>query len=300
MTFSSLFKPKLILDPYTIQKNAIEKLPTLLNEAGFNCNKKTNYAKLFIGSYSKIDLELLDYIQSNFTNLDKITVFDIAQSKKHIKYYDGVHQTPCIKFNNTIITGLTDVKKWIDSYMNPYKKLKLKDVPQFTRYATYKVDMPWSYLEKWLNDLKEQFGDNLQLDPDFQRNHVWDQEKQIKYVEYILRGGLGSKTILWNCPGWQKSNDMGPMVLVDGKQRLEAVRKFLRNELPVFGHFLNEYHDKPRDIICSFSMNINDLETRYEVLMWYIDVNDGGVAHTKEEIEKVRKLALKESHNERT
>lgn len=297
--FISLLNPKLILNPATIQKNAIEKLPILLEEAGFKCNQP-NQLMLFIGSYSKIDLELLDYIQSNFTNLDKITVFDIASvNEKYSKYYNDVHYTPTLKFDKTIFAGYTNVVNFINTYMNPYKKLKLRDIPQFTRYASYRVDIPWSNLEKWLNDLQEQFGNDFQLDPDFQRAHVWNEEKQIKYVEYVLKGGLGSKTILWNCPGWQKNDKMGPFVLVDGKQRLEAVRKFLKNELPVFGHFLNEYHDKPRDLVCSFSMNVNDLETRYEVLNWYLDVNDGGVAHTKKEIEKVRKLALKESKHVR-
>ena len=80
------------------------------------------------------------------------------------------------------------------------------------------------------------------------------------------------------------------MVCVDGKQRVEAVRKFYRNELPVFGHTFNEYED-PRHIRnISLDIYINDLNTKKEVLQWYLDLNTGGIVHTDEEIAKVKAL----------
>lgn len=41
-------------------------------------------------------------------------------------------------------------------------------------------------------------------------------------------------------------------------------------------------------------LNINDLQTKADVLQWYIDFNSGGVVHTDEEIERVKKLLKKE------
>jgi len=91
--------------------------------------------------------------------------------------------------------------------------------------------------------------------------------------------------------------NQGQMVLVDGKQRLEAVRKFLRNQLPVFKHTIEEFEDKKimlRSSNANFIFKVNNLKTRKEVLQWYLDLNSGGVVHTSEEIEKVRRLLEQE------
>ena len=37
-------------------------------------------------------------------------------------------------------------------------------------------------------------------------------------------------------------------------------------------------------------MNVNDLQTKEEVLKWYLQVNDGGTPHSKEEIDKVKQM----------
>lgn len=42
-------------------------------------------------------------------------------------------------------------------------------------------------------------------------------------------------------------------------------------------------------------VNINNLQTRKEVLQWYIEFNSGGTVHTKEEIDRVKELLAAES-----
>lgn len=169
--------------------------------------------------------------------------------------------------------------------------MKFTNVPKFTRYSEYRVNVGWSHVEACLSSYAMDFRVNL--DPDFQRAHVWDQEKQIKYVEYVCKGGRSGKDIYFNCPAFRsgKLGDGDEMVIVDGKQRMEAVRKFLRNELPIFdGHYLRDFKDRLRIGVHEFIFHVNDLKTQKEILQWYVDINDGGVAHTKEEIEKVRDM----------
>jgi hypothetical protein len=131
----------------------------------------------------------------------------------------------------------------------------------------------------------------LDLNPDFQRGHVWTREQQIAYVEFKLRGGRGSNTILFNCKGWMHSFE-GPYVLVDGKQRITAVLAFLHDEIPAFGHLYSEFTGKLRMTGADFVIQVNDLKTRAEVLQWYIELNAGGTPHTQEEIEKVKQLLI--------
>ena len=168
--------------------------------------------------------------------------------------------------------------------------VKFSDIPQFTSDGNYQVNQPWDQLESWITRQQEKNG--LNLDPDFQRAHVWKEAQQRAYVEFCLRGGKHSNMLRFNCVGWM--NDFrGPFVLVDGKQRLEAVRKFLRNELKVFGHTFNEFEDI-MGWRYDFVIVVNSLATRREVLQWYLDINAGGVVHTEAELQHVRNLLKRE------
>lgn len=178
--------------------------------------------------------------------------------------------------------------------------MKFKDIPQFTRSASYHVNIDWNYLNEWIK--KEQSTiENiavLNLNPDFQRGHVWTVEQQRRYVEFVLRGGKSSKTLYFNCTGWN-DDYRGPYELIDGKQRLTAVLKFLNNELTIFiGNYFKDFTDKLRLLQATFVIEINDLATRAEVLQWYLDLNTGGVVHSKKEIDKVKELLETELDNE--
>ena len=162
---------------------------------------------------------------------------------------------------------------------------KLADIKMFTN-AHYGIDVPLDYLLDHINKWIKEY--NLQLDPDFQRAHVWTEEQQVKFIEYFLRGGVSGRDFYLNCPGWMHSFKE-EMVLVDGKQRLNAITRLLHNEIPAFGHKLQEYTDGFRLSRHTVKLHVADLKTRAEVLQWYIDLNSG-IAHTSEEIEKVKKM----------
>lgn len=166
--------------------------------------------------------------------------------------------------------------------------MKFRDIPQFTRTPTYYVNQSWRYIGEWI---ETHLSEGLNLDPDFQRAHVWTEQQQIRYVEFRLKGGASGKDLYFNHPNWMNSfEDEGNFVLVDGKQRLNAVMRFMNNEIPAFGTLYKDFEDRLSHGAADFVVHINDLKTRAEVLQWYIDLNAGGVAHTDEEIEKVQNL----------
>lgn len=86
----------------------------------------------------------------------------------------------------------------------------------------------------------------------YQRNHIWTDEQSIRYVEYLIQGGISAREFFFNCSGWDTSNP-GPLELVD-------------------------------------VISVNDLKTRAEVMQWYVDMNSGGTVHSAEEIDRVRSL----------
>jgi len=159
---------------------------------------------------------------------------------------------------------------------------RFRDIPLVT-IAKYKVDVMWNYLESWLED------EDPDMNPDFQREYVWNKKQKEQYVEWILRNGDSGRDIYFNHPGWFREWD-GRMVIVDGKQRIEAVLGFLHNEVKAYSYYRNEYEDEWNNLHCCFHVHVADLQSRKQVLQWYMDMNTGGTVHTDEEIEKVKDL----------
>ena len=161
-----------------------------------------------------------------------------------------------------------------------------KDIPRFP-HSAYEIDVQWSHIEAHLEDC---VGDGLDLDPDYQRGHVWTQAQQIAFVEFCLMGGEVGRTIIVNAPAWGESSYQGS-TLVDGKQRLEAVRKFVRDELPIFGgHTRSQIKGELRMFMGRFKWRVVALKTREDVLRFYLSLNVGGTPHAAEEIERVRAM----------
>ena len=164
--------------------------------------------------------------------------------------------------------------------------MKFSDIKKMS-IANYSISLFWDYLEEWLEQQE------VDMNPDFQREYVWTQKQKEQYIEWILRGGQSGKDIYFNHPEWFRSFK-GRMVIVDGKQRIEAVLGFLHNKVKAFGYYLEEYSDKFDMINCGFVAHVNDLRSRKDVIQWYLDMNTCGTYHTEEEIEKVKKLLEKE------
>ena len=169
------------------------------------------------------------------------------------------------------------------------KLTQFNKINKLTQSATYRITCDWSFLKEQLKHYrKPSIGAGLNLDPDFQRGHVWTEAQQTAYIEYVLKGGMSGREIYLNCIGWN-DNYVGPFVIVDGKQRIQAVLQFLDNKIPAFGSFYSEFTDKlPREAY--FDININNLSSRIDVLQWYLDLNTGGALHSAKEINRVKDL----------
>ena len=172
--------------------------------------------------------------------------------------------------------------------------MRFSDIPQLlTNRANYKVDVGFKYFSKTINRYVEEEG--LILNPDFQRGHVWTEEQQERYIEYILKGGTSGKEIFFNNPSWycKAQTDYDDFVCVDGLQRITAIMKFQSNHLRAFGFLYDEFDGEPREITTRLSIRINDLQYKKDVLQWYVEMNEGGTPHSKEEIQKVKEMIFK-------
>lgn len=177
--------------------------------------------------------------------------------------------------------------------------MKITDIKPliYTGSSATMLDLDW--IKPMLEKFEADYG--VDLDPDFQRGHVWTQRQKTKFIEYILRGGV-VPPIRFNSPcfgGHRKSKDCDlpdTVVLVDGKQRLNACLEFLDNKVSVFnGNYLKDFDDQ--DVLTrkvGITYSVNKLQTKAEVLQWYLEMNEGQVAHTSDELERVRLMLIKE------
>ena len=180
------------------------------------------------------------------------------------------------------------------------EQFRLVQAKKFVTTTPYQVNVGLGYIEEML----EIFSDltaGIELEPDFQRGHVWSKEQREKFVEYRICGGRYGREIWFNHADWNQKTkaQKHPLQIVDGLQRLTSIRMFMRDEITAFGQKWSQWHpDDQREIKMGtdtgFIFHVNNLKTRAEVLEWYIDLNDGGTPHSPEEIMRVKSLLEEE------
>ena len=210
------------------------------------------------------------YIYVEATNANQAIELAVERHNKGMKVEGHI--------NSDIITSAQRTDKV------PYESI-INMLPR----AKYTIDVDWDSIEYILEGYKKNY--QLELEPDFQRAHVWSEEQQQSYIEYAMRGGVSGKEIFFNAPEWRCGSPHS-MVLVDGLQRLTAIRKFLCGELTILGKYTVNSFQRLDLMTCTMKFSINDLGTRKEVLSWYLDFNSAGTQHTQEELDKVRKLII--------
>ena len=142
------------------------------------------------------------------------------------------------------------------------EKMKFADIPQFTHAnwaCDYELSRVWDAIEKWRNE------DGLNIDPDFQRAHVWKPPQQTAFIEFMLRGGITGRDLYFNHPGWMR-DWKGEFVMVDGKQRLEAIRRFFHNEIPAFDSLFKGFTDKINNL-CMIRLHFTTVWTKEFLLI---------------------------------
>jgi len=119
--------------------------------------------------------------------------------------------------------------------------------------------------------------------PPFQRtNDKWTRDMQIKFIENILKG-VTSTIILCEVEGNENA------IILDGQQRLTALKAFLCNEFPILGKF---YYKDIKEEIKMVSANIYYrvivAKDKAEMIQFYIDMNEN-ITHSKEDIDKAKR-----------
>lgn len=143
----------------------------------------------------------------------------------------------------------------------------------------YLLDTIKNYQEKW----------GLDLNPDFQRGHVWTPEQRVAFLEYWLSGGVVNPIYLNWPENLNKEKGYSDFVIVDGLQRLTTFMMFAKDEISIFnGIKFSDFENPLR--MPSIPICKNHLKTKKEVLEWYYFMNSGGTPHSESELVRVKKM----------
>lgn len=153
--------------------------------------------------------------------------------------------------------------------------------------------MKWESYVHPISDVRD-WADNerLELRPDFQRNEVWTQAAQIMLIDTILKGIPIPKIYIKSIV----KNEKTYRIVVDGQQRLTAILKFIRDELPLKkpyqGEYFNmKYSELPESIhddFIRYKIDINEIfnPSDEEIRDLYSRVNKYTVQLNKQELRK--------------
>jgi hypothetical protein len=169
-------------------------------------------------------------------------------------------------------------------------------------HAHRAIDLDWCDIEAYLSREAEV---GFCLTPDYQRGRVWSEAQKIAYVEHVLLGGETARDVMVVIVGRSEDDyvhgrngaiSLRGYSMLDGLQRVSAVREFIRDEFAVLtslreGGFNWSQLDRivqRRDL--TFRWRTVVVPTQADVLKLYIRLNSGGTPHTAEEIDRVRAL----------
>jgi hypothetical protein len=72
----------------------------------------------------------------------------------------------------------------------------------------------------------ERGNDNIDLNPKYQRDIVWDDDKQSAFINSVIRGIVPNNLLL------NINEETGKQICMDGKQRITSLIRFKNNEIP--------------------------------------------------------------------
>lgn len=142
------------------------------------------------------------------------------------------------------------------------------------------------------------FRERMNLNPDYQRGHVWSKEQSEDFMGHILEGGA--------CPAFiihegDFSKDDYENEMVDGQQRARAILGWFDGDIGARlsdGRMVWHKDCTPAEdrmirmgITVPVTLGRWDRKTR---LRLYLRLNRGGTVHSNEEIQRVREMLAEE------
>jgi hypothetical protein len=160
------------------------------------------------------------------------------------------------------------------------------------------VDIGWRSLALYVREGRDHSGEPnpMNLNPDYQRGPVWDEQRQRRFIGHCLEGGRQQPMYV------QRDETYADLTeeVIDGQQRLRAIAAFIYGEIPGEVYHEGQWQELWYRDFNEVDRTSTRLSSRIvygdwpleERLRFYLRLNSGGVAHTEEELDRVRALLV--------
>jgi len=181
--------------------------------------------------------------------------------------------------------GLEDI---IDRTPVPGVDFRMVTIPEVVRaQGSYSDEPPWD------------------LNPEYQRGHVWTDTQAERFIGHLCEGGEAPKIYIqrWDSPKNAPEGsgthyiDLPPEV-IDGQQRLRAILRFLDGEIAAEltdsrRLWFRDFTEIEARMLPMVRVHYVDL-SQEERLRFYLKLNRGGTVHSTAEIKKAETLLAAE------
>lgn len=162
---------------------------------------------------------------------------------------------------------------------------KLIDPTEFARPRIYSQYTQTSLESMLMTGYRRGYIDN----PDYQRRYVWTPEDKHRLIQSIFnQSDIGKFLFLkYDHPEWR-------LEIVDGKQRIAAIREFQENRFSYEGKYWYQLSLADRNSFDNLMVQTCTLDAtqvkKSDVLWLFLSVNHAGVPQTEEHIAKAQRL----------
>ena len=129
--------------------------------------------------------------------------------------------------NEEITEG--EVEEWFESEEETSEEIS-EHIDAVARYSEAQLRIVRTNMDLSLHNLRQSLRDAtyINLNPIYQRRHRWDNKKRSQLIESLLLNIPIPPIFLFE-------NDYNQYEIMDGRQRLEAIKDFLENSYPLRG-----------------------------------------------------------------
>jgi hypothetical protein len=154
---------------------------------------------------------------------------------------------------------------------------------RFSYSQRHVISLLWTY-----------YSSGIDLDQDYQRGNVWTGKQKYMLIESIYRNiDIGKFTIIRRSFKDEKSRYYE---MLDGKQRLTALKEFYESRFMYRGRYYHELHGRDQAHFDNYAISYGETEplTDEQKYRYFLKLNTSGTPQDPEHIKKVEQMWIHE------
>jgi len=182
---------------------------------------------------------------------------------------------------------------WLDIFPKRTKE-QIESLPKFT----IKDDMRLTFFQSQISSFSSNlyhFG--VDMNPEYQRELVWELEDKQKLIHSIFNNvDIGKFVFIKRDYDSRKNATPHLLEILDGKQRLTAIKEFWEDRFQYNGFYYSELHPRDQSHFDTFLISMAEVTdpTKEQIYRYFLRLNTSGKTIAQSHLDKVKVLL----HNE--